>query len=68
MSSLLGSEIEDEKNEQVLATLSDQTDALSLVNIVEKEVAEQTSLSAKQRETQIFKTWRRKENTEAGGS
>ena len=46
MSSLLGSEIEDEKNEQVLATLSDQTDALSLVNIVEKEVAEQTSLSA----------------------
>ena len=68
VSSLLQSENADGMIEQEIGTLTDHSDALSLVTIVENQVAEQVSLSAESSETQIFMTLRHKENLDADGS
>jgi hypothetical protein len=65
---LLRNKKESEHSEQELASVSALPTALSLANIVQKQVAEQTSFSSEYSETQIFKNLRSKQSQKAGGS
>ena len=64
---LLENENADVRIEQELATLPNQPNSLSLVMIVEKQLAEQASIYDESSETQIFRTLRYKPNQEADG-